>query len=149
MATPLVVPAYASQNTQLYLGGPDSPPTYVLQGRIGDIKFGSISVDVVDVSNQSSTAHRILATLTKIGDMTANFYWEPDQTQDQELFGLVIAQPPALQQCKIVWPVPSPSTAVWLFNGYVTKFPADASIGKALMAPLTISVDGNITPVYT
>ena len=45
----LVVPAYPSAGTLLYLGGPTSPPTSVLQGRCGDVKFAGISRDVVDV----------------------------------------------------------------------------------------------------
>jgi len=145
----LVVPAYPSQNTLLYLGGPTSPPSYVLQGRMGDIKFAGISVDVVDVSNQESDFHRMLATLGKIGDMTANFYWEPDQTQDMDLFALIYTRPAPLQQWKVVWPVPSPATYAWLFNAYLTKFAADASIAKALMAPITLTVDNGITVVST
>ena len=143
----LVVPAYPSQNTLLYLGGPTSPPTYVLQGRMGDIKFAGISVDVVDVSNQNSSFHRMLATLGKIGDMTANFYWEPDQTEDMDLFGFIIQQPSPLLQWKVVWPVPSPASYVWLFNAYLTKFAADSSISKALMAPITLTVDNGIVVV--
>lgn len=139
----LVVPAYASAETLLYLGGPTSPPTYVLQGRMGNLKFGGVSIDVVDVSNQESTAHRKLATLLNPGDLTADFYWEPDQTQDQALFGLVIAAPPVLQQWLVKWPVPT-GHYQWVFNGYLSKFTPDSSIGKALMAPITISVDDSI-----
>ena len=140
----LVVPAYPSAGTLLYLGGSTSVPTYVLQGRCGDIKFAGIGRDVVDVSNQESLGHRLLACLFKAGDLTANFYWEPDQTQDQALFGLVLSGD--LVQWAVKWPVPSPATYAWYFNGYVTKFAADATIGKSLMAPLTISIDDIVTP---
>jgi Lambda phage tail tube protein, TTP len=149
MGTALVTPAYSSARTLLYLGGPTSPPDYVLQGRLGDIKFGGVSIDIVDVSNQESAAHRTLATLLKSGDMTANIFWEPDQEQDQELFGLIIAEPPALQQWMVKWPVPLPSTYSWIFNGWLSKFAPDASIGKSLMAPITVSIDDSITPVFT
>ena len=144
----LVVPAIASFNTQLWLGGPTSPPSYVEQGRIGNVKLGGVAVDVVDVSNQTSTAHRKLATLLNPGDATFDLFWEPMQIQDQALFGLVIAAPPVLQQWKIVW-AESVDGTQWLFNGYLTKFPADATIAKALMAPgCTIAIDGAITVVY-
>jgi len=144
----LSLPAIASFNTELYLGGPTSPPSYVLQGRIGNVKFGGVAIDVVDVSNQTSTAHRKLATLLNPGDMTFDLYWEPASTQDEDLFNLVIAAPPVLQQWKVVWAAGTDGTA-WLFNGYLTKFPADATIGKALMAPgATISIDGAISVVY-
>lgn len=144
----LVLPAISSFNSELYLGGPTSPPSYVLQARIGNIKFGGVAVDVVDVSNQTSTAHRKLATLLNPGDMTFDLFWEPMETQDMDLFGLVIAAPPVLQQWKVVWASGTDGTA-WLFNGYLTKFPADATIGKALMAAgCTIAIDGSITPVY-
>jgi len=63
MPTPLAVPGIASYNSQLYLGGPSSPPAYVLQARIGNIKFNGMTIDTVDVSNQTSQAHRILGKL--------------------------------------------------------------------------------------
>ena len=116
---------------------------------MGDIKFAGISVNVVDVSNQESGFHSTLATVGKIGDMTANFYWEPDQTQDQDLFALMLQRPPALQQWKVVWPVPSPATYAWAFNAWLTKFAADATIAKALMAPITLSVDSGLTVIST
>jgi len=144
----LAMPAISSFNTQLFLGGPTSPPSYVLQGRIGNIKFGGVAIDMVDVSNQTSTAHRQLGTLLKSGELTFDLYWEPASTQDQTLFNLIIAAPPALQQWKVVFAAGTDNTA-WLFNGYLSKFPADASIGKALMAPgTTISIDNDIRVVY-
>lgn len=144
----LALPAIASFNTTLYLGGPTSPPSYVAQGRIGNLKFGGIAIDVVDVSNQTSTAHRKLATLLNPGDCTFDLFWEPASTQDEALFNLIIAAPPVLQQWKVVWALGTDSTA-WLFNGYLSKFPADASIGKALMAPgTTIAIDGSVSVVY-
>ena len=144
----LALPAIASFNSQLYLGGPTSPPTYVLQARIGNVKFGGIAIDVVDVSNQTSTAHRKLATLLNPGDMTFDLYYEPSSTQDEGLFNLVIAEPPVLQQWKVVLAAGTDNCQL-LFNGYLSKFPIDASIGKALMASgCTIAIDGSITPVY-
>lgn len=144
----LSLPAIASFNTTLYLGGPTSPPSYVAMGRIADIKFAGISQDVVDVTNQTSTAHRKLATLNNPGDMTFDLFWEPASTQDQLLFNLVIAAPAQLQQWKVVWALGTDNTA-WIFNGYLTKFPADATIGKALEAPgSTISIDGAISVTY-
>lgn len=140
----LVLPAIAAANTQLYLGGSMSPPTYVLQGRIGDIKWNGVAIDMVDVSNQSSTAHRMLGTLLKTGAMTFVLYWEPSQTQDETLFTIIITAPPALQQWKIVWP----DGTAWFFNAYLSKFPPDASIGKALMATCELTVDDSITVIY-
>lgn len=144
MGTPLVVPAYPSQNTRLYLGGPLSPPDYVFQGRMGNIKFAGVSVDTVDVSNQESDFHRWLATVGNIGDMTADFFWEPDQDQDMELFAMILTRPAPLEQWKVVWPIPT-GVYAWAFNGYLTKFAPDSSISKALMAPITIKVDNGIT----
>jgi hypothetical protein len=144
----LALPAIASFNSELFLGGPTSPPSYVLQARIGNIKFGGIAIDIVDVSNQTSTAHRKLATLLNPGDMTFDLYWEPASTQDETLFDLIIAAPPVLQQWKVVLAAGTDGTAL-LFNGYLSKFPIDASIGKALMASgCTIAIDGSITPVF-
>lgn len=144
----LALPAISSFNTTLYLGGPTSPPSYVVQGRIGNIKFGGVAIDIVDVSNQTSTAHRKLATLLNPGDMTFDLFWEPASTQDQVLFNLVFAAQPVLQQWKVVFALGTDGTA-WLFNGYLSKLPADASIGKALMASgSTITIDGAISVVY-
>ena len=142
----LALPAIASYNTSLYLGGPTSPPTYVLQGRIGNVKFAGVAIDMVDVSNQTSTAHRMLGTLLKSGDLTFDLYWEPATAQDLALFELMITAPPALQQWKIVWAAGTDGTA-WLFNGYLSKFPPDASIGKALTVSCTISIDNTISVV--
>lgn len=142
----LIVPGVASFNTELYLGGPTSPPSYVLQARIGNIKFGGVAIDVVDVSNQTSTAHRKLATLLNPGDMTFDLYWEPQDSQDMTLFDLMTTAPPALQQWKVVWVAGTVNATTWLYNGYLTKFPADATIAKALMAPgCAITIDGAIT----
>jgi hypothetical protein len=144
----LALPAIASFNSQLFNGGPTSPPSYgTALGRIGNIKFAGVSIDMVDVSNQTSTAHRMLGTLLKSGDMTFDLFWEPAETQDQTLFDLVIAAPPVLQQWKVVFAFGTDGTA-WLFNGYLSKFPADASIGKALTTSCTITIDGSITVVY-
>ena len=144
----LALPAISSFNTQLWLGGPTSPPSYVLQGRIGNIKFGGIAIDIVDVSNQTSTAHRKLGTLLNPGDLTFDLFWEPSSTQDQTMFNLIVAAPPQLQQWKVVYAAGTDGAA-WIFNGYLAKFPADASIGKALMAPgTTIAIDGSISVTY-
>ena len=142
----LALPAIATFNTSLYLGGPTSPPSYVLQGRIGNIKFAGVSIDMVDVSNQTSTAHRMLGTLLKSGDLTFDLYWEPASTQDIALFALIITAPPALQQWKVTWALGTDGTQ-WLFNGYLSKFTPDASVGKALTASCTISIDNSITVV--
>ena len=141
----LTVPAIASAQTLLYLGGPDSPPTFTTYvGRLGNIDFAGVQIDMVDVSNQESVAHRMLGTLLKSGDLNAVLYWEPIIAQDQALFGLVIEAPPQLQAWKLVWP----DGTEWLFNGYLTKFTPKADIGKALEASITISIDDQITPVY-
>jgi len=143
----LALPAIASFNTSLYLGGPTSPPSYVLQGRIGDIKFNGVSIDMVDVSNQTSTAHRMLGTLLKSGALTFTLYWEPAATQDQTLFNIIITAPPALQQWKVIWALGVDGTA-WLFNGYLSKFTPDASIAKALTCACEITIDNAISVVY-
>lgn len=145
----LALPAISSYNSQLYLGGPTSPPTYVLQARIGNIKFGGLSQDIADVTNQTSIAHRKLATLQNPGDMTFDLFWEPAATQDQTLFDLVVPGTAAvLQQWKVVLAAGVDGTAL-LFNGYLSKFPIDASIGKALMASgCTIAIDGGLTVVF-
>jgi hypothetical protein len=144
----LALPAISSFNSQLWLGGPTSPPTYVLQARIGNIKFGGIAIDIVDVSNQTSPAHRKLATLLNPGDMTFDLYLEPASAQDVILFDLVLAGPPVLQQWKVVAAAGTDGTA-YLFNGYLAKFPIDASIGKALMAPgCSIAIDGALTVLF-
>ena len=137
----LNVPALASAHTKLYLGGATSPPSYVFQFRMGDIKFNGVSIDMVDVSNQESTAHRMLGTLLKTGDMTAKLFWEPAQAEDLALFAIVITSPPPLEQWVVEWP----DGTVWAFNGYLSKFAPDASIAKELSAAITISVDGSIT----
>ena len=36
----------------------------------------------------------------------------------------------------------------FFFNGYLSKFPLDASIGKALTVACSISIDNNVTVVY-
>ena len=142
------VSAISAFNSTLYLGGPSSPPTYVAQARIGNIKFGGVAIDIVDVTNQTSTAHQKLATLLNPGDMTFDLFWEPASTQDIALFSLMLATPPALQAWKVVWASGVDNTA-WTFVGYLQKFPADASVGKALVAPgCAIAISGSISVVY-
>jgi hypothetical protein len=140
----LVLPAYASANTQLYLGGVASPPSYSYIARCGDIKWNGVSIDMVDVSNQQSTAHRMLGTLLKTGAMTFTLYWEPSQTEDETLFDLIITAPPPLQQWKLVYP----DGTAWIFNAYLSKFAPDASIAKALTAACELTVDGSIQVDY-
>ena len=140
----LALPAISSFNTQLYLGGPTSPPSYVLQARIGNLDFAGIAIDMVDASNQTSAFHRMLGTLGKIGDLTFDVYLEPATAQDTALFGLVLTMPPALQQWKVVLASGTDGSAL-LFNGYLSKFPIKADIGKALVTSATISVDSGLT----
>ena len=144
MSTPLVMPAISSFNSQLWLGGPTSPPSYILQARIGNIEFTGIAIDMVDVSNQTSNAHRMLGTLLKSGDFTFDLYMEPSSTQDTTLLELMLTAPPALQQWKVTL-AESVDGASLLFNGYLSKFPIKADIGKALVTTATISIDGGIT----
>jgi hypothetical protein len=115
----------------------------VLQARIGNLDFAGIAIDMVDVSNQTSVAHRMLGTLLKSGDLTFDLYLEPSQTQDTDLFEIVLTAPPALQQWKVVLAESVDGSAL-LFNGYLSKFPIKADIGKALITNATISIDGGI-----
>jgi hypothetical protein len=147
MGTLLVPAGLASFNTTLYLGGPMTTPTYVAQGRVGNLKFGGVSIDLVDVSNQTATAHRQLATLLKTGDMTFDLFWQP--TTDSALFALVVAAPPVLQQWKVTWVLGSTYTVSWYFNGYLSKFAPSADVGKALVAACTIAIDGSISIIGT
>lgn len=141
----LPVPAIASANTRLFLGTAVSPSVFSgYIGRLGNIQFGGVSVDVVDVSNQESVAHRMLGTLLKVGDMTATLFWEPSEADDQELFGLVISTPPPLRSWKLEWP----DGSSWLYNAYVTQFAPKADIGKELNTAFKLTVDDGIVAVY-
>ena len=141
----LALPAISSFNTQLWLGGPTSPPSYVLQDRIGNLSFNGIAIDMVDVSNQTSQFHRMLGTLGKIGDLVFDLYYEPKQTQDVTLLELMLTMPPALQQWKVILAESVDGSGLF-FNGYLSKFPIKADIGKALIVPgCTISVDNGLT----
>ena len=143
----LALPAIASFNSQLWLGGPTSPPSYTLLARIGDIKFAGLAIDTVDVSNQTSQAHRKLGTLLNPGDVTFVLYIEPSSTQDQALLAILFTAPPPLQQWKIVTAAGTDS-GIFIFNGYLSAMPIDASIGKALMVQAKITIDDrvNFTP---
>ncbi len=142
---PLPEPAIASANTKLYLGTDASPSVFsAFIGRLGNIDFGGVSVDMVDVSNQESVAHRMLGTLLKVGSMTATLFWEPSAAQDQELFGLVIEAPPPLRSWQLTWP----DGTSWLFNAYASKFAPKADIGKELNAAFELTIDDGITAVY-
>lgn len=141
MGSVLVLPAQASQGTALFLGADTSPATFSTPlGRIGNIDFNGISVDVVDVSNQTSHAHRMLGTLLKPGDMNFVLYWIPDSVQDQQLFELILTYPPPLRSWQVQWP----DGTIWQFNAYLTKFPPKADIGKALEAACTLTIDDQI-----
>lgn len=140
----LALPAISSFNTQLYLGGPTSPPSYVLLARIGDVKFSGLAIDTVDVSNQTSTAHRKLGTLLNPGDLTFVLYIEPGSTQDAALLAILFAAPPALQQWKVVTAAGTDGSS-FFFNGYISAMPIDASIGKALMVTGKITIDGAVS----
>lgn len=140
----LALPAIASFNSQLYLGGPTSPPSYTLLARIGDIKFAGLAIDMVDVSNQTSVAHRMLGTLLKPGDLTFNLYLEPGSTQDTELINVLFTAPPPLQQWKVVVAAGTDGSSL-LFNGYLSAMPIDLSIGKAVTVACKISIDNTVT----
>lgn len=139
----LALPAISSFNTQLYLGGPTSPPSYVLLTRIGDVKFNGLAIDTVDVSNQTSTAHRKLGTLLNPGDLTFVLYIEPSSAQDAALLAILFAAPPPLQQWKVITAAGTDS-GVFIFNGYLSAMPIDASIGKALMVQAKITIDDRV-----
>jgi hypothetical protein len=105
-----------------------------------------MTIDTVDVSNQTSQAHRILGTLLKSGDLTFDLFYEPATMQDMTLLDLIITAPPALQQWKVILAAGTDGTAL-IFNGYLTKFPIDASIGKALVVSSAITIDDTVTVV--
>jgi hypothetical protein len=145
MPTPFNVPADASFNTRLYLGGTSSPAVFTTPlDRVGNIDFPGMAQDVVDVSNQTSPAHRKLATLLNPGDCTFVYYYQPGGTQDQTLLELNITAPPPLA----AWQVEYNDGTIFSFLGYLSKFPVKADIGKALEVACTITIDGAITPTY-
>jgi len=137
----LSVPAIASQNTLLYLGTDTSPSVFSANiARLGNIKVVT-KVAVVDVSNQESGARRKLATLIENGPLTADYFWEPEQAQDEQLFSLILQKPPVLRSWKLVWP----DGATWLFAAYLTNFSPDAVIAGALKVAFELTIDGEIT----
>ena len=140
----LALPAIATFNSQLWLGGPTSPPSYTLLARIGDIKFADLAIDMVDVSNQTSVAHRMLGTLLKSGDLTFNLYLEPATAQDTGLLDILLTAPPALQQWKVVVAAGTDGSQL-LFNGYLSAMPIDLSIGKVVTVQCKISIDNTVT----
>jgi hypothetical protein len=99
---------------------------------------------MVDVSNQTSSAHRMLGTLLKSGDLNFTLYWEPAATQDQTLFDIIVTAPPPLCAWLVTWP----DGTTWAFNGYLSKFTPDSTIAKALTAACTISIDNSIVVVF-
>ena len=142
---PLTVPAFASQNTLLYLGSDASPSVFTTYiGRLGNIDGPNSSIAVVDVSNQESGARRKLATLKDEGQITANLFWEPSQTEDEALYTLFATVPPPLRSWQIQWP----DGTLWLFNGYLSKFAPKADIAKELNAAITIDIDDVIQVIY-
>lgn len=137
----LPTPAIASQNTLLYLGTDASPSVFSAAiDRLGNIKFSN-KRDVVDVSNQTSHSRRKLATLLDNGALTADYYFEPTQSQDEDLFALYQAAPAVLRS----WRCTFPDGQNWLFAGWLTKFTPDASIGGALKCAFEVTIDGDIT----
>ncbi len=140
----LALPAIASFNSQLWLGGPTSPPSYVLLARIGDVKFNGLSIDTVDVSNQTSRAHRKLGTLLNPGDLTFMLYIEPSSAQDSALIAVLFTAPPPLQQWKVVLAAGTDGGQM-IFNGYLSAMPIDASIGKAMTVQAKITIDDQVT----
>lgn len=145
MPVPLIVPAVASADTLLFLGSSGSPSVFGANiGRLGNIDFNGVAIDMVDVSNQESTAHRVLATLLKSGDLNATLFWEPGQTQDDALFSLVVTAPPVLQSWYVSW---AGGLKKWYFTAYLSKFTPKADIGKELSAAITLSIDNSILAV--
>jgi hypothetical protein len=141
----LTLPAIASANTLLYLGTDTSPSVFTtFLARLGNIDFNGVAIDMVDVSNQESVAHRVLGTLLKSGDLSFVLFWEPSSEQDQELFALLFSAPPPLRSYQLVWP----DGSMWLFNAYFSKGAPKADIGKELNASCTLSIDDQIVPVY-
>ena len=139
----LEVPAIASQNTRLSLGTDVSPSVFTdFIARLGDIAIGN-ETTVVDVSNQESGARRRLATLIGNGPLTANLYWEPTETQDEELLALKNQVPPVLRSWKITWP----DTQEWFFAAYLTKFSPSSKIADALRSAFELTIDGEILVV--
>lgn len=144
MSSPLVLPAIASAGTHLFLGSEASPSIFTTYlSRLGNIDFNGIAIDMVDVSNQDSVAHRVLGTLLKNGDLNAVLYFEPTSAQDVELFDIVLAPPPPLRSWQIEWP----DGQIWQFNAYLSKFTPKADVGKALEAAITLSIDNVITVI--
>ena len=145
MSGVLAVPAIASAQTQLYLGTDASPSVFTSPlGRLGNIDGPNSSAAVVDVSNQTSTRRRKLATLVDSGQLTAILYWEPSQTEDQQLYDLFAEAPPVLRSWQIIWP----DGTIWLFNAYLTKFAPKADIAKELNAAITLDIDDDIAVTY-
>lgn len=145
MGSALTLPAIASANTLLYLGTAASPSVFTnFLGRLGNIDFNGVAIDMVDVSNQESIAHRVLGTLLKSGDLTFMLFWEPTSVQDKALFALLFSAPPPLRSWQLVWP----DGSMWLFNAYFSSATPKADIGKELNATCKLSIDDQIVPVY-
>lgn len=141
----LPMPAVASADTLLFLGTDASPSVFGANiGRLGNIDFAGVAIDMTDVSNQESTAHRQLGTLLKSGDLTATLMWIPGQTDDDALFELAVTAPPVLRSWCISW---AGGLKKWYFSAYLSKFTPKADIGKELSAAITVSIDDSILAV--
>lgn len=140
----LPVPAIASARTLLYLGTDASPSVFSdFIARLGNVKGPNTSMAIVDVSNQESVARRKLATLLDSGVLTADLYWEPTSTQDEDLFDLYTQAPPVLRSWQVVWP----DGQIWQFAAYLSKWQPDSAIAGALKTAIELTLDGQITVV--
>lgn len=140
-------PGIAAIGSVLYLQTLQTPPTFAAVGNLGNMKWG-FKLKTADVTNQGTVWMQSIPTLRDGGTITGDLFFMPlspgaDAAGQIEGHSFVdglgfIATNADVRQWKLVWP----DGSGMFFSAYITDFPIDMAVEKALTCAITLTVTG-------
>lgn len=134
---------------QLFYGAGTSPETWTLISNRGSITGLGLSAQVVDVTNNNTTApwrHKV-PTLLDPGDMGFDLFFIPSDPGHQAILKLFadrgLNEPGVPIPFRYVFP--DGDQTVWLFNGFVTQLKFNQATDNVVRAAAVITATGEPT----
>jgi hypothetical protein len=136
--------------SQLYLQNLQSPAVYNLVGNVGNQKWSPVA-KTADTTNQGTVWMQSIPTILDGAKFTVELFFIPGSAGSEEAVGLEghgfvsglgwLFTQRQVRQWKLIWP----DASVMFFSAYITDFPVDMAVEKALSVSMTLTVTGQPT----
>jgi len=138
--------AIAAKGTLLKIGDGADPEVFTTIAEVMNISGPSLSMDAIDVTNQSSVNgwKESIGGLLDGGEITFDINYLPTDATHNATAGLINdMQNRTLRNFQLVFPDASSTT--WSFSALITGFEPSADVSDKLTASVTLKISGQPT----